>query len=205
MARFDDKNGGRISGLIGNVVIADDIIRRRPRPRKKSSWTEDQKAQRTRYSALISLYRNLKNSIVNPIWTLDTPKGVTGYNLFLKENVHAFNTNGELQDPLKLKMAIGKLPQPFNINAHIDSADPIKVEITWKNDPAEDGHRYNDSLIAVFFNGEDFTEPISTEYSRKDEAATIELPERYEAGSYLYLFFGNEKKDAFCESWVGLL
>jgi len=109
MAKIDYKNGGRLSGLIGNAVFAGDQVRERPRRRKPGEWTEAQKAERVRYRAAVDFYKKIKMKLIQPVWSHSATKGLTGYNLFLRENLHAFNTEGNINDPTMLKMAIGEL------------------------------------------------------------------------------------------------
>lgn len=203
MAKFDDKNGGRLSGLLGGLVIADKQVRTRPRKRKPGEWSEAQKAQRTRYSAVIELYRRLKDILVQPVWSHSTTKGITAYNLFLGANLHAFDTDGKIKDPTMLKMSIGELPRPYNMEAIIDASDFSRLKIIWENDVSINSDRKQDHLVAMFFNGTNFTVPISTDFLRKDKSASLEIPEGFNSGSYVFIFFGNREKNAYCESWVG--
>jgi hypothetical protein len=203
MAKFDDLNGGRLSGVIGDIVIADKQVRRRPRKRKPDEWTPAQKAERVRYKAAVDLYKKLKNVLIVSVWKHMAKNGLSAYNLFLKENLRAFNTDGNIKDPTMLKMAIGELPRPFNICADACSTDSSKVSITWENDSSQSYDRGNDNLIVMFYNGETFTTPMSTVFLRKDSAAKLVFPEGFGADSYLFVFFGNEEKDAYSDSWVG--
>lgn len=203
MAKFDDLNGGRLSGMLGDLVIADKQVRRRPRKRKPNEWTPAQKAERVRYKAAVDLYKKLKNVLIVPVWKHMAKNGLSAYNLFLKENLHAFNTDGNIKDPTMLKMAIGELPRPFNICASVCSVDSGKVSLTWENDSSQSYDRGNDNLIVMYYNGETFTVPMTTEFLRKDSAAELVFPEGFEADSYLFVFFGNEEKNAYSESWVG--
>ena len=203
MAKIDYENGGRISGRIANIVYAKDVARSRPRKRKASEWTPAQKLQRLRYRAVVDLYRKLRNSVIYPVWKHIDKIGYTAYNLFISENMAAFDTEGKIKDPSMLKLAIGELPRPFNMSAVINSGEPTKVEISWENDEAIDPERELDHLVAVFYNGKRFSRPVSTEFLRKEEAATLAFPENYGPGSYVYIFFGNRRQDAYCESWVG--
>jgi len=205
MAKIDYLHGGRLSGLIGNAVFAGDNVRVRPRKRRADEWTPAQKSQRSRYRAVVDLYKKLRNVLIMPVWKCAAQNGLTAYNLFISENMAAFDTEGKIKDPTLLKMAIGELPRPFNMTASINISDPTKVDITWENDEVIDLDRETDHLVAVFYNGQRFSRPVSTEFLRKDEAASLEFPEKYGPGSYVYVFFGNSRKDAYCESWVGRL
>ncbi len=202
MAKIDFENGGRISGLVGNAVFAGDQVRVRPRKRKPDEWTEAQKAERVRYRAAVDIYKKLKMSLIQPVWSHSATKGLTAYNLFLRENLHAFNTHGNIKDPTMLKMAIGELSRPYNMKAALNPEDSCKVDISWENDSPNNHDRCRDHLVAVFFDGSRFSPPISTEFLRSNESASVTFPERFGEGSYVFVFFGNEEKNAYCESWV---
>lgn len=204
MGKIDYEHGGRISGLVGNVVFAGETVRSRP-TRTTNGWTEAQKSQRLRYKAVVGLYRKLKNVIITPVWSYAPKKRLTAYNLFISNNMQAFDHAGKIKDPTKIKVAIGELPQPFNISASLNPVDPNKVNIRWENEEVIDPYRVNDHLVVMFYNGKNFSMPISTEYLRKEEAASVEFPEAFGSGSYVYVFFGNRDKNSYCESWVGLV
>ncbi len=205
MAKFDTKKENRLSGLIGNVVISGNTVRARPRYKKNHKWTDSQKNHRLRFAGVIALYQQLKNSIVKPIWSNAATEGLTAYNLFIKENIAAFDSDGKLKDLMKLKMAIGSLPQPFNFKLKQFQLDPSKLKLSWENDVNMSRERGQDRLIVVFCKDGRFTAPVTTEYIRLDKVAYIQVAKCFEDGGFVYLFFGNKRAYAFSESWVGEL
>lgn len=215
MAKIDFINGGRLSGLVGNVVFAGNQVRIRPRKRSAASWSDDQRAHRKRYAAVIKLYNSIKGTIVNPIWGYAAKNGLSAYNLFIRENFHAIGYDGEIQDPTMLKMSIGDLSRPFNIKARLDENDHSQTFISWKNDSPDDIDRCRDNLVLIFFNGTRFSSPVYTDFKREDESACVKFPDKpswkYGKGSYVYVFFVSityqifSEQRTYTDSWVGKL
>lgn len=203
MAKFDTKNENRLSGLIGNIVIAGNTVRSRPRLNKRRKYSDKQKQTRLRFKGVVKLYRELRGIIVDPIWTHAATEGLTAYNLFIKENIASFGTDGKLKDPMKLKISIGSLPLPFNFKLKHFQLDPTKLKLSWENDLNISQERERDRLMVVFYKDGCFTAPVKMEYTRADGEAYIQVAEGFEDGGFVYLFFGSGEGDAFCDSWVG--
>lgn len=201
MAKFDTKNYNRLSGLIGNVVISGNTIRRRPIFSEKHKWSEKQKQNRLRFAGVVELYSQLKTSIIKPIWSHAATEGLTPYNLFIKENIAAFDSDGKLKDPMKLKVSIGSLPMPFNFKLKHFQLDPGKIKLSWENDLNISKTRGLDILMVVFYKDGCFTVPLKTEYTRSDQVAYIQVSKGFEDGGFVYLFFGNREGDVYCGSW----
>lgn len=202
MGKFDPLHQNRLSGLVGNLVVSGNTVRRRPRPRSKDSWSENQNKQRLRFSKVIELYHHLKSSIVNPIWKHSAQGGLSAYKLFIRENIQAFDTNGNIKDPLKLKMSIGSLPQPFNLKLEKSPVDIDKLKLSWENDSSISRERGSDILMLVFYKDGCFTGPWRTECKRVDQLAYFAVSAGFEDDGCVFVFFGNRRGDAFCDSWV---
>ncbi len=200
MAKFDFEKGGRLSGLIGNIVIAGDNVRARPKNRDKEKWSPAQKQQRLRYKAVVALYRSLRERLIIPVWKFSERNNLTAYNLFLSENMHAFDREGNIPDPVLLKMSIGKLPVAFNMSVDTNYLNQILLSINWENDKLDNKSRMSDELVVIFFNFEYFSFPIYTGITRETKKAEVKYPENFGKGNYAYIFFASKKRDAFSES-----
>ncbi len=202
MAKFDADNQNRLSGLIGNIVISGNTVRRRPVFSKNHKWSNKQIQNHLRFGGVIKLYQQLKTNIVKPIWTQSSTKKLTAYNLFIKENIAAFSSDGRLKDPLKLKLSIGKLSTPFNIKLIHFQLITYKITLIWENDSNISFKRKKDRLIVVFYKDEIFSTPLKTEYTRSNKKAHIIIPKKYINGGFIYIFFGNQANNAFSPSWA---
>lgn len=202
MAKFLPYQQNQLSGLLGQLVIADGVVRTRPKMKKNRSCSDKQRAQRTRYRAVLDQYNQIKDYIVKPIWNPAVPKRLSALNLFVKENMQAFNKSGELVDPILLKMSVGYLPQAFNLNAVKDNTKSIEVKVSWQNDDQESAFRMHDELVAIFYNKEIFSPPIYTKVCRKEKSAVIEYPEDFKNSEYIFIFFSQKDRKAYSESRV---
>lgn len=189
---------GVLSGKVGSMVFAGNIVRSLPRHRSANSWSQDQKSQRGKIRAVAKLYRSLRTRVVTPIWKRNKLEGLTAYNQFVQSNIKAFNKSGELADPGKLCLSRGVLDNPFELSTL--TKDENRIVLRWQSDSLDSPERDKDELLAVFFNGKNFSEIIDLGYNRSDDSANIVYPEGFSTNDYMYVFFGNRKWDKFSES-----
>jgi len=189
---------GVLSGKIGNVVIAGDIVRIKSAKRSANSWSEDQKSQRGRVTAVAKLYRSLRTKVVAPIWKKNIIEGLTAYNQFVQSNIKAFNKSGELADPGKLCLSRGVLYNPFEISVVTKGVKGIALK--WQSDSLDSQEREKDELLAVFFNGKNFSGVTDLNTVRSNDSASVVYPEGFSRNDYMYVFFGSRKRDKFSDS-----
>jgi len=205
MAMFKGGTGGILSGLVGNVVVVNYgngkvVLRRAPRKRK---FTERQKQNWTRFSALASFWGQFDGSPVQQIWKV-AEEGRRGINLFININSPSFNPEGVLEDISRLHFSAGRLPLPNKMSAQRVADDSIRVEITWKDDRSGLA-RSDDELMMVVAHEGKFTEPLATKALRKQESAVIELPAVTGTVEGIYLFFASEKRKLYSpDQYFGL-
>jgi hypothetical protein len=193
--------GGRIVGKMGNVVHSGwkgiEVIKLAP-VRSKNSWSERQLMHRKRFKAISEYCNNYRYTLIPQIWDL-TAKNMSGRNLFLKANTHAFALDGALAAVEKLHFSAGDLPLPQQITAKRKDDDPYKVEAAWTIDDNLSPVYLDDELMMVAGNTEKFTAPIATGVKRKKGVAVIDLPAEPVNITNIWLFFRAYKKDAY--SW----
>lgn len=194
-----------LSGIIGPVVAAKwkDIryIRARPKRSKSKIWSEKQIAHRKCFAAVNEFSKSASSLLIKPIWNLAAHGNLTGYNLFLKANKPAFEPEGELADPRLLKMTMGDLPLPLNIDAGLKRNTKLSIEVSWENPEVLDPAYNTDQLMLIFFKNGRFTVPMETGFSRDKTDVEIILPEEYREMECVFIFFKNKEGNDFSESF----
>ena len=192
--------GGKMSGAAGNVVFYSyndtEYFRAIPRKRTKSSWSERQVLNRSRFSALSAFWMQFKNTPIRQIWQV-AEKGRKGNCLFLSINTPAFGPEGSLVDPQRLHFSAGQLPQVHKLTVNRVSGEPDKIEVTWQDDPGKGIARGDDELMMMVSHDSKFMGPIATGAIRRQESAIIQLPTGIGSLQGIYLFFGSEKRKLY--------
>lgn len=201
MARYDDNSKSGIKGKLGPVVFTKDMIRTKPSKRTADKWTDDQKAQRVRMKSVANLYRKVKYPVVEYVWLKTMSSRRVAYNQFVKNNMDAFDRNGQLADPLMLKMTVGELKLPYKMGAEVSRLNKNIVQVSWENNLPEGWEGCHDSLMGICFNGTSFSLPLDFKACRKDNHALITLPSEYSEGYYIYLFFISHDKKKISDSF----
>jgi hypothetical protein len=195
--RIEEVLSGKVGGIVFVQMRGQTYVRSSPRKRNPKDWSEDQKAHRTRFSCLINFAKQFKGKVIFPIWNKAAlGSNMSGYNLFVKTNNPAFDAQGLLADPGSLHFSQGALPLPYQLTAKLNTANPQLIDVSWKNQMAGTAND-QDCLMAVFYSGDTFTDPINTGFKRRDEQVQIQLPPNSEPESYIYVFFHNEKQDSY--------
>jgi hypothetical protein len=194
MAMFKGGAGGILSGMVGNVVVANYgngkvVLRRAPGKRK---FTQLQKQNWGRFGAVSAFWKQFDRSPVQQIWKV-AEEGRRGINLFMNANSPAFNAEGILEDISRLHFSAGKLPLPNKMTVNKTADDPLKIEVTWKDDQGGLAHS-DDELMMMTASAGKFTGPSATGALRKKGSAEIELSENAEG---IYLFFASEKRKLY--------
>jgi hypothetical protein len=197
MAMFKGGTGGVLSGMVGNVVVVNYrngkvVLRTAPR---KHKFTERQKQNWKRFSALTSFWGQFVRSPVQQIWQV-AEEGRRGINLFINANSPAFSPEGIIEDISLLHFSAGKLPLPYKMTAQRAADDPQKIEVTWKNDQGGLA-RSDDELIMMAAHEGKFTGLLATGAFRKQESAVIQLPPVTGTVEGIYLSFASEKRKLY--------
>ena len=122
----------------------------------------------------------------------------SGYTLFLKANMRAFNGEGLLYD--LVHFSAGNLFLPRELQG---CREGDKVRLTWKNENVVREERLGDELWCVVMM-EDMRFRIVTPEAigsvRRDESSEIELSEERGKRIHLYCFFGSINRCDFSEN-----
>ena len=192
----------KLSGKLGKFVFyqmnGKTHVRRAPGKQDPANFTEKQLNNRKRFPAMVGHARNLRKTIIEPIWDRAArQKKISGYGLFLKINNPAFDATGQVPDPTLLHFSEGSLLLPNELTATADLDNPSLVSVKWHyNDQWADAPYQDDCLMCVTYPGESI-EVINTGFIRKDGMATIKLTPSEEKELYLYLFFWDRHKRSY--------
>jgi hypothetical protein len=197
MAKLKGGTEAMISGKVGGLVFFDYFgerhVRMAPKERKKGSWSPKQQAHRKRFSAIYAFWGQYDGKRIQRIWKLAAEQ-MHAINLFMKINMPAFGSEGELMDLERLHFSTGHLPLPHLLNAARMPADLEKIEVSWQNDSGSAHARTNDELLAMIAHDGKFTGPIETGIVRKTGNAVIQIPSGIETVQGIYLFFASKER-----------
>jgi hypothetical protein len=191
---------GNIIGGVGNLVFysynGNNYVRTAPRKRSTKSWTEKQKTNWNRFSALIAFWRQFRYGPVKRIFQV-AEEGKKCNCLFYEINAPAFGPDGTLIDKERLHFSAGQLLLPHLLKANRVIGDPDKVEVSWQYDEGSSSAMPDDELMMMVSNDDKFTGPIKTGALRKQETAVIQLPSGIGTINGIYLFFGSEQRKLY--------
>ena len=140
--------------------------------------------------------------MIVPIWNKAAlGSNMSGYNLFVKTNNPAFDAQGQLADPGSLHFSQGPLQLPYHMTVKPNDVNPQIIDVTRTNQLSKTVYD-EDSLMAVFYSGETFTDPLDTGFKRRDEQLQIPFPYDSEPDPYIYLFFYNQKQEIYSNDQV---
>jgi hypothetical protein len=196
MGKYNQGILGPFSGKIGSVVGSRwrDVNYMKSLPAGNNSNTEDQQKQRSKFKSTVSLASALMASLVKPVWNLAASSKLTGYNLFVKTNIGAFDENGDLTHA-DFTASVGDLSLPSNlvIANSVDVSSAIKL--TWTDESSSGLGSETDTLRLLIIQN-DKTFVMSTGMQRSAEMAELELP--VDLGEvHVYAFFATEEEDDY--------
>jgi hypothetical protein len=154
---------------------------------------------RQRISKVGELWKQLKSTHVIPIWNLGSEE-MNGYALFMKVNLAAFGTEGNLTDPRELLLSTGKLRLPLELQALRTAPGSTTIKVSWMNDPQLKGVRLQDELRMVSYANGIYSVLSPTGLLRSAQGGTFTPPVKPADATHLYLFFGSQEGFDYTES-----
>ena len=159
--------------------------------------------QNTRLSSVVTLYQSVKNTFLVYSWNREANNRniASGYNLFVKENINAYDTDYNIGDFALLKFTVGDLQMPFHFRQQ-DAPEGV-LSINWETSPWILDRRNKDELVlAVIYDNEPFRVQIieNTGITRTDGIANIPLEQPDATEAHVYAFFTNADRDSFTNS-----
>ncbi|MCZ4694710.1 hypothetical protein DWB61_15260 [Ancylomarina euxinus] len=191
---------GKVGAIVGSSWRGVNYIKSLPGPNASNS--EAQQKQRSRFKSVVSLASSLMESLIRPVWNLVGGK-MTGYNLFVKTNMPAFDESGALVNYSDFHASMGALPLPEILTLQ-DDADVVSgIELSWKDDSATGVGNADDKLHLLVMTPER-VHILNTASVRSDQSAEITLP--VAAGNvHVYAFFGTADGAKFSADFYSLV
>ena len=191
MAEVQDIFGKVASGKVGTVSLYQlrgKSIMRSLRVDKKGPRTENQLRNQRRFKAIGAFCTPFKTLVIPQIWNgLATTS--SGYHLFMKINSPAFDGDGNLTDPMKIKLSMGKLSLPPVMQAQRTIAGGTTIEVKWEKDGPLAAQSANDKLMVISAGDGKYSDMKATGLKRGNLGGTFELPPMALPASHIYLFF----------------
>lgn len=140
-----------LRGKIGNVIfyrVGEEVRVRSRSSRYRDAKTPEQQAQRSRVKGVAALYHGLSSQLL--VYWKEQAAGtnLTGYNLFMRSNIHNVGPDGNLLNPQELLVVQGNLPQPSWVKAELTSRGIM--QLAWDTDTPEYKNSEDRLCIVVY-------------------------------------------------------
>jgi len=189
---------GKAEGMVYVQLNGQTIMRKLPR-HKKDSPTPGMLLNQERFRKVNSFCALFKDSVIPQIWNGADQK-MSGYSLFLKTNVGAFEKDGSLMDAGKIKLSIGKLPFPEGMEVKRSVEKENLIEVNWPKEMHVGGVHMKDELMLVSGGDGEYSDITSTGITKADLHGSFELPDLEIKATHIYLFFATRERRDFSES-----
>lgn len=191
---------GGFSGKVGNIVGSrwkrTNYIRIVEDGRKDAN-TKQQVAQRCCFGGTLKFAQSLLYPIVRPIWDVAAKNmNMSGFNLFVKTNIVAFDEKGVVKDFSLLQMSKGNLA---SVKLTIEPTEDVarSVTISWKDNTGLGEAYANDRLRLLVIKEGEIPVLLKTAIERFVGTGDYSIP--FESGDtvHLYAFFEDKKREHF--------
>jgi len=205
MATVTDGIGKFLSGSIEGLVFVKGkyrtYMRSMPRERKKNEWSKKQKETRNGFRSVVQFAVKHKNNFVIRIWNKAAGDlNMSGYNLFVKANRAAFDSQGILGNPELIHFSTGPLLLPYRLWAEADAQNLGSIAVTWTDQLAGSGA--GDDCLMAYIDHDRARGMVNTGFTRKEGKAILANPTPDAGDVFLSLFFWNEKLDVYSSDQV---
>lgn len=202
MAEINDIFGNNVKGRVGTVSMyrlrGKTVIRSLPVNRKKER-TENQLRNQNRFKEIRKFCNLFKYIVIPQIWN-GVATTSSGYHLFMKANSPAFNQDGLLADPFKIKLAAGILPLPEGMLAGRTSLSENSIQVKWDKDAISGGLALRDQLMVISAGEGKYSDIMATGIKRRDLGGSFELPSLDTKATHVYLFFESVDQRYYSDS-----
>lgn len=140
-----------LRGKIGNVIfyrVGEEVRIRSRSSRYRDAKTPEQQAQRSRVKGVAALYNGLSSQLLVYWKEQAVGTNLTGYNLFMRSNIHNVGPDGNLLNPQELIIVQGNLPQPSWVKAELTSRGIM--QLAWDTDTPEYKNSEDRLCIVVY-------------------------------------------------------
>ncbi len=191
-----------LKGKIGNFIFYHAKGQLRMRSYGKPNticWTSEQKLQQNRLRAVVFFYRVNQTTLLPKIWKIAARDMVmSGYNLFIRENMSVFNAEHSIGDYSMLHVSQGRLEFPQTLQ--VSSYGRGEIRLMWANLLPKTSSNMSHRLHVVWLDGKgDFSLHVLSvaDVSRRDEEAVLPLPEAGSKDLHLFVYFSNKEETQF--------
>lgn len=202
MAEVNDIFGKDLTGKVGLVSFyrlrGKTIMRSLP-VRRSNTRSKDQLRNQNRFKEIQQFCKQFKPLIIPQIWN-GAATTSSGYHLFMKANTPAFDQDGVLTDPMKIRLSTGILTLPTGMQAERTSDGGTVIQMKWDAEPALGGTTKKDRLMVVSAAEGQYSDITATGLMRKDLGGSFELPALEVPATHLYLFFESMDQRYYSES-----
>jgi len=138
-----------------------------------------------------------KEDLIPQIWKGVEPR-MSGYALFLKANMGAFEKDGSLGDAKKIFLSIGKRTFPEGFEVSRSETDNNLMEVEWPREMHVGGPHLKDELMVISALDGRYSDMTNTGIERNDLGGSFALPSssmpQTPGQLHLYLFFASKDR-----------
>lgn len=195
----------KIRGRIGNTIFSErngKYYARAVAESVRNPNTEKQQAVRNRFRVAVRFYQRLKETPLEEVWQRSGKNvKLTGFALFMKENLRMFDHFGKIVDYDGLRLATGNRDGEYNLSASVDAGD--RVTLRWSGSVDSAYLNQDDRLMVVLLHDDRAFSPEVIEEvqaTRGEGTATFALYRRKDVPVHVYCFFVSPSFSAFSDS-----
>ncbi len=194
-----------LKGSFGNIILYEvngQLRIRSKMGRYTKSKSLRQGAQKNRFKGAASFYQKLELPMYTTWSDATRGQNISGYNLFIKENIRNFTETGEVASFSGLKICYGPLYIPEHFGMQYSAPDRIRIE--WDSKYEKPGSSKDLLQIAVYDKTRiDDCEIYwleGCETTRDAGEYTFTLPSERGGEIHLFAFFKDKYQNIFSES-----
>lgn len=196
-----------MGGSLGNVIVyeVNGKIRMRSKPLGyKKSESAGQQSQKNKFRSAALFFRHI--GIPMRLAWKEAVRGtdLSGYNLFIKENIHRFTPEGLVDDISKIKICHGPLYIPDRIEMHYTA--PNTVSLTWTPYCPDNCNSNGNDLLQLAIYDENKKRNYKVyglehaPVKRKEGSCTLQLPAEIKGEIHLFVFFRKPYENIYSDS-----
>ena len=128
----------QLKGSFGNVILYEvngQLRIRSKTGRYRKSKSSKQKAQKNRFKGAASFYHKLEMPMYMTWSDATHGQNISGYNLFIKENIHSFTETGEITEFLQDGIFNCRITGRFISRIISECNIPLRILFAWNGIP----------------------------------------------------------------------
>ena len=202
MGEVQDIYGKNIAGKVGTVSFyvsrGKTIMRSLPGKRVRR-MTENQLRNQRRFKEIREFCGRFKTIVIPQIWN-GLATSSSGYHLFMKTNSPAFDQDGILADPMKIRLSMGKITLPEGMQAQRTTVEGSTIRVQWEKELNIGGLTLRQPLMVISAGEGKYSAMKATGLTRGTIDGTFDLPALASAATHIYLFFESLDQRYYSES-----